>query len=596
MFTCHRPTFSLACCLALTLLTLSPAKASGQTNFVVLLVDDAGLMDFGGYGGEARTPNINQLADQGMRFGNYHTSPLCSTSRAMLLTGLDNHRTGVGTIPEVLHETQAGSPAYAMRLLPGVKTIARRLKEAGYATFMTGKWHLGSGDGDLPHAHGFERSFALDASGADNWEHKSFLPLYADAPWFEDGQPARLPEDFYSSQFIVDKMIEYLGTRDRTRPFFSYLAFQAIHIPVQAPREFTDHYQGVYAAGWDVLRTQRISTAQRLGLLPERASPPEPHPSLRAWDDLSADEQRHYEHSMMVNAGMLEAMDHHIGRLVEYLEQEAELSNTVFIITSDNGPEFGDPATNPIFRLWMAGNGYHTDTHRAGERGYLGAIGPEWASVAAVPGSLFKMYTSEGGTRVPLIISGPGVQTQAGFSPALSFVTDIAPTIAEMAKLPAMGKMDGRSLLPVLSGTETAVYGENNAVGMEVAGNSALFKGRYKLTRTTRPHGDARWRLHDLLADPAERDDLLQVKRPLGDELLGDYEAFAAAAGVIPLPEHFDIQAQINVNTQARWLARNRTPLMFGAVTLLALLAGLVYVVRRRTSNHLTTSDKNVTS
>jgi len=254
----------------------------------------------------------------------------------MLLTGMDNHRTGVGTIPEVLHETQAGDPAYALRLLPGVRTIASRLKEAGYATFMTGKWHLGSGKGDLPDSHGFERSFALDASGADNWEHKSFAPLYPDAPWFEDGKPARLPEDFYSSQFIVDKMMEYLTGRDRTKPFFSYLAFQAIHIPVQAPSEFTDNYQGVYAAGWDTLRKQRISKAQQLGLMPPDASPPEPHPTLRKWQELSEDEQHHYEKSMMVNAGMLEAMDHHIGRLLDYLEREAVLSNTVFIITSDN--------------------------------------------------------------------------------------------------------------------------------------------------------------------------------------------------------------------------------------------------------------------
>ncbi len=582
MFTLHRPPLRLACCLVLNLIALAPAGSSAQSNFVVLLVDDAGLMDFGGYGGEARTPNINRLADKGVRFGNYHTSPLCSPSRAMLLTGLDNHRTGVGTIPEVLHESQAQSPAYALRLLPGVTTIATRLQEAGYGTFMTGKWHLGSGDGDLPDAHGFARSFALDASGADNWEHKSFLPLYADAPWFEDGKPVRLPEDFYSSEFIVDKMIEYLGARDRARPFFSYLAFQAIHIPLQAPREFTDHYQGVYTAGWDALRAQRINTAKQLGLLPEQAPPPKPHASLRAWDDLSADEQNHYEHSMMVNAGMLEAMDHHIGRLVAYLEREAELSNTVFIVTSDNGPEFGDPTASAIFRLWMAGSGYHVDDDRAGERGYMGAIGPEWASVAAVPGSLFKMYTSEGGTRVPLIISGPGVKNQAGFNPALSFVTDVAPTIAEMAQLSPQDQMDGRSLLPVLSGSTAAVYGEEDGVGLEVAGNSALFKGRFKLTRTTWPHGDARWRLHDLSADPAERNDLLPAMRPLGEELLADYDAFAATAGVIPLPEQFDIQAQITINTQARWLARNRTALLLTGIFLLATLAGLIYRARRR--------------
>lgn len=568
--------------ILLAFAVLSSTTGMAQPNFVVLLVDDAGLMDFGGYGGEARTPNINRLADEGIRFSNYHTSPLCSPSRAMLLTGMDNHRVGVGTIPEVLHEAQAGDPAYALHLLPGVRTIASRLKQAGYATFMTGKWHLGSGTGDLPDTHGFERSFALDASGADNWEHKPFLPLYADAPWFEDGKPARLPQDFYSSQFLVDRMIEYLSGRDRTRPFFSYLAFQAVHIPVQAPSQFTSNYQGVYAAGWDRLREQRIGKARALGLMPPDAPPPEPHPTLRAWEDLSESEQRHYEKSMMVNAGMLEAMDHHIGRLLDYLEREAELSNTVFIITSDNGPEFGDPTASAVFRLWMSLNGYHTELERAGERGYMGAIGPEWASAAAVPGSLFKMYASEGGTRVPLIVSGPGIEAASGFNPALSFVTDIAPTIANMAQLPATDEMDGRSLLPVLSGRRDVVHGENDPVGLEVAGNSALFRGRYKLTRNSLPHGDARWRVHDLEDDPAERNDLSGANGALHIDLLSEYQRFAGDVGVIPLPDDFDIQAQIGVTTSKRWLARNRVAVMTIAVVLLAMLAALGHFAFRR--------------
>jgi arylsulfatase/uncharacterized sulfatase len=202
---------------------------------VILLVDDAGLMDFCGYGGEAHTPNINRMADQGVRFSNYHTSPLCAPSRAMLLTGLDNHRAGFGTIPEVIHKSQTGKPAYALHILPGVSNIASRLQAAGYSTFMTGKWHLGSEPGNLPNSKGFGRSFALDASGADNWEHKSFLPLYADAPWFESDEPVRLPEDFYSSQFIVDKMVEYLDRRDPEKPFFSYLAFQGHSHPCSGP-------------------------------------------------------------------------------------------------------------------------------------------------------------------------------------------------------------------------------------------------------------------------------------------------------------------------------------------------------------------------
>lgn len=171
------------------------AAQPARPNFVILLIDDAAFMDLGIYGGEARTPNIDTLASGGAMFTRYYSSPLCSPSRAMLLTGMDSHLTGVSTIPEVLPKEHEGQPGYTMRLEPGVATLADRLKPLGYRTLMTGKWHLGSGKGDLPVAHGFERSFALDASGADNWEDKSYMPYYADAPWYEDGKPASLPED-----------------------------------------------------------------------------------------------------------------------------------------------------------------------------------------------------------------------------------------------------------------------------------------------------------------------------------------------------------------------------------------------------------------
>ena len=551
-----------------------------KPNFVILLVDDGAFMDFGGYGGEARTPNIDQLANEGVRFSNYHTSPMCATSRAMLLTGLDSHRTGVATLPETIAKEQRESEAYSLHLLPGVETIADLLAAQGYETFMTGKWHLGRGEGDLPNDHGFDRSFALGASGADNWEQKSFLPFYEEAPWFEDGMPANLPEDFYSSRFLIDKMTEYLDSRETEMPFFAYIAFQAIHVPVQAPREFTDRYEGVYRDGWDALRERRFAKAQSLGLVPKNAAPPAPHPALRPWASLTPQEKEHYEASMMLNAGMLETMDHHIGRLVAYLEAKGELANTVFIITSDNGPEPGDPTTDRIFQFWMSQNGYHTDRERLGEKGYWGAIGPEWASAAAVPGALFKMFASEGGTRVPLIIRGPGINRQP-FNNALNFVTDIAPTIAYMAGIEAT-QMDGRSLTPVLNGEADEIYDRSEPIGLELAGNSALFKGDYKLTRNTLPYGDAEWRLHDLRNDPAESQDLSKQMPALRQELLQDYEKYAESMGVVALPKDFDILAQISANAIETWVARNAFLLLVVGCSF-ALVAGLLFrtVVRR---------------
>ena len=556
------------------------AQAYAKPNIVVLLVDDAGFMDLGGYGGEANTPNINRLADRGVRFSNYHTSPLCATSRAMLLTGLDSHRTGMGTLPEVVAQEQRGSPAYALHLLPGIKTIADRLGDAGYETYMTGKWHLGHGDGDLPDSHGFDRSFTLDASGADNWEQKPFIPYYDEAPWFEDGKPATVPEDFYSSEFLVAKMQEYLDSRDRNKPFLAYIAFQAIHIPVQAPSEFTDRYTGVYRDGWQAILERRFERAKLLGLVAQETTIPKMHPALSSWDSLPENKRVHYERSMMVNAGMLEAMDYHIGRLVAYLKSSHDLDNTVFIVTSDNGPEFNDPTTDPAFRLWMRANSYHTDPDRAGERGYMGAIGPEWASAASVPGSLFKMYASEGGTRVPLIISAPGLSAP-GFNGALSFVTDLAPTIAELAGIDNRADMDGRSLLPILKGNAGHIYSADEPVGLEVAGNSALFKGHYKLTRNTLPHGDARWRLYNLNSDPGEMHDLSDERPDLRNVLLDDYIHYAASAGVVALPSDFDLQVQIDVNVRSQ-LASRYQPAIIGAIFLAALAVLVTFLLIRR--------------
>lgn len=238
------------------------ALIDAPPNIVIMLVDDAALMDFGAYGGEALTPNIDTLAARGAMFTQYRTSPLCSPSRAMLLTGMDNHLTGIATIPEVLPDAHIDQPGYSMSLEPGVLTLAERLKPEGYQTFMTGKWHMGSGKGDLPSDHGFDRSFALDASGADNWEDKSYMPFYHDAPWFEDGKVAALPDDFYSSEFIVDKMISYLDAANADAPFYAFLGFQAIHIPVQAPPEFTENYNGVYDQGWHARMTEITALVQ----------------------------------------------------------------------------------------------------------------------------------------------------------------------------------------------------------------------------------------------------------------------------------------------------------------------------------------------
>ena len=582
--------FSLISTLLLGLAALTHASEDDlRPNVVVILVDDAGLTDFAPFGGEAQMPNIQTLADRGSKFSNYHTSPLCAPSRAMLLTGIDNHRTGIATIPEVLSENQVDQPGYSMFFEPGVRTLADRLKAAGYGTYMTGKWHLGGREKDLPNGHGFDRSFALDASGADNWEQKPYMGYYDFAPWYEDGKPADLPEDFYSSKFIVDRMINYLDADKQSKqrqPFFSYLAFQAIHIPVQAPREITDRYNGVYDQGWHKLRESRQQRAIELGLIPADAPLAKIPANSQDWESLSAEDKALYARAMQVQAAMLESMDTHIGRFLEYLKVRGELDNTLFIVTSDNGPEPSYPLAVSGMQQWMRLNGYNHSIDNLGEKGSMVAIGPEWANASASPLNMFKFYAAEGGIRVPLIIAGPAIAQQT-WQPAMTMVTDITPTVLDYLEISDQQAnavaITGRSMMPLLEGSASAIYGDDEAIGMEVSGNSALIKGDYKLTRNTPPHGDNIWRLYNLAVDPGESHDLRAQQPQRYNQMMADYSLYETEFGVIPPAEDFDYIAQTRSNAIEKILQRNRLRLALTAVIVL-LLIGLIirYVYRRQ--------------
>lgn len=563
--------------LIATAVPASAQSADDRPNIVLILVDDAALMDFGVYGGEARTPNIDALTARGAMFRRHYSSPLCSPSRAMLLTGMDNHQTGIATIPEVLPKEHVGKPGYTMHLEPGILTLADRLSAAGYRTLMSGKWHLGSGAGDLPNAHGFDHSLALDASGADNWSEKSYMPYYQKAPWYEDGKPAEMPDSFYSSTLIVDRMMDYLDAGNQDEPFFAYVAFQAIHIPVQAPPELTAGYDGVYDAGWNVLRQARWEKAKAIGLIPEDAPLAAMPDEMRAWSDLSAGDQALYAVRMQVNAAMMEAMDIEIGRLVEHLKQTGKYDNTIFVVTSDNGPEPSRGDDDIRLTIWMKMHGYHIGLEGIGEEGSWGFIGPEWAIAAASPNNMFKFLGSEGGLRVPMIMAGPGIPEGEKLD-TRTLVMDIAPTLLQYAGVDDPdGAIMGRSLEPVISGATEAVYQPGDAVGFEVSGNSAILKGPWKITRNQKPHGDGKWRLYNIEQDPGETADLSEAEPDVFADMLAEYQAYSTRVGVLEVPEGYDSLKEITRNT----LARQFKAYWMQLVVLLAVTLGLLWVTVR---------------
>jgi len=575
----------ISCVLVATLFAQDVVKKDStnqRPNIVLILADDTALMDFGAYGGEASTPNIDRLAKRGMMFTNYHASPMCAPSRAMLITGSDSHLTGVPNLPIFLPPEYISQSGYEGVLNNKVQTIATRLKNNGYRTYMTGKWHLGHTETTLPSKRGFDRTFILDASGADNWEHKPYLATQdAKPPWFQDGELVDLPDDFYSSKTYVDKMISFMKEEEeREDPFFAFIAFQAIHIPVQAPKEFVEKYQGVYDEGWEKMKQRRFEKAKELEIIPADAKLGEILPKFEKWENISAEEKKIASNDMAVNAAMLEAMDFHIGRYIKYLEENGLMENTVFIVTSDNGPEASDPSMVIGSDQWMWYNENHRDQNRLGEKGYYGFIGPQFASAAAGPNAFFKFYAGEGGLRVPLIFSGKNIPP--GKSKAFSFITDMAPTILDIAGIDydeqsSINPMTGHSLFPIIQKDTNQVYAQDEPIGMEAAGQAAIFRGDFKLVRNGKPYGDGIWRMYNLKNDPGETKDLATSNAKLFEDLKIDYKNYTTKYGVLEMPEDYETVEEITNKVK-----RALTPWLIGFVVLMASLFILFRRMRRK--------------
>jgi arylsulfatase/uncharacterized sulfatase len=556
-----------------------------RPNMVVMLADDWGFSDVGAFGGEMHTPHLNQLAQKGMRFSNFHVSASCSPTRSMLLTGVDNHLNGVGNMRETIPQSHVGRAGYLSVLNNRVVTIASLLQDSGYRTYVAGKWHVGKEPHNLPPARGFDRSLVLGDSGADNWETgKLYLDLTDKVYWYDNGQEAKMPKEFYSSEFYINKTLEYLKTDAKSdKPFFAYVAFQANHIPVQAPPEFIDKYKGKYNKGWDVLRQERRNKAIELGLMPLNTLLA-PLPSTHvAWDSLSEADKAYQARRMEVYAAMAEAMDHHIGRLIAHLKETGEYDNTVFVFLSDNGAEATDPYALAVGRWWLDQH-YNRDLNRLGSKGAYSVIGPNWARAATSPLSTYKFFAGEGGIRVPLIISGVPNMVKDG-SPrihqSLTHVNDIVPTLLDLAKVQHPGTtykgqaiypLTGHSLLPVISGTAKRVRGPDEVLGYELSGNKALFKGDYKLLSNLAPVGDGQWHLYNIVKDPGETQDLQHALPELFQTLQADYAKWSKANGVLDMPTGYDPIEQVIVNSlvfvywpRYQWhLMAFFTALMFG--------------------------------
>lgn len=530
----------------------TPRQTTRPPNILLIVADDLGFSDLGSFGGEIRTPHLDAIARRGLRLTGFYTSPTCSPTRAMLLTGADNHKVGLGSMAELVTPEQRGVSGYEGYLNERAATLAERLKMAGFDTMMTGKWHLGKRRGHFPSDRGFDRSFAL-LQGDHNHFGYDQGPAHrmagAGRDYVLNGQPADFPLGVYGDDYFTTKLIEFLTQGQGQRPFFAYLAFTGPHWPLQAPAEDIARYRNHYDAGPVVVQKARLERMKRLGIIEDDVVP---YPvDAAAWNRMSPLEKSIQLQKMQVYAAMVDRLDQNVGRIIDHLKRSGQLDNTIIIFLSDNGAD-GYPIDRP-FDLPRPGKVAGTSIDNSLEsigtaRSYTGT-GQLWAQVSSTPFRGVKLEMTEGGIRTPAIIAGPGVRS-AKLNGTVTHVTDVVPTVLDLAHVSVervvKGKPviapEGRSWIDLLTGRVPEVRSERDAVGWELLYRRAVRVGRWKgvfqpslipLFKEQTPLDQVHWQLFDLKHDPGEIHDLSAERPQRLDAVRHEWERYAARNSVV---------------------------------------------------------------
>lgn len=534
---------------------------TGAPNIVFVLVDDVGFSDIGCFGSEIRTPNIDRLAAEGVRFTNFHVNPMCSPTRASLLTGLNCHAAGMGHIAQ----DDPGFPGYRAEIADNVATAAEVLRGAGYATMMVGKWHL-CRDSDMsaggpqhgwPCQRGFDRYYGI---------LEAFTNLHQPHRLVEDNHVVeidRFPDDYFLTDDLTEKAIRMIRDRAASRPgqpFFLYMAHPAAHAPLVAKPEDIDRYRNAYDGGWDQIRITRHARQLELGIIPPGTPLPprnsEPGDEVIAWDELSTDEQVLYARYMAVYAAMVDEIDQSVGRLREALEEMGEWDNTIVVFLSDNGASREGETTGTTNYFGHLGAGDALDKV-ARDLARLDEIGGPttmthyprgWAMASNTPFRLYKRNTHAGGHQVPCVWSWPrglsdvagGVRTQYGHC------IDVLPTVLALAGIESPTERNGAPLKPMNGASLAGVladahHGEVRVEQYyELEGHRGFYRDGWEVVTNRRPRTkftDADWELYDLRTDPVEINDLAPALPDRVAALAEGFHQAALANQVYPLDE-----------------------------------------------------------
>lgn len=532
--------------------TQSPGSQTEKKrpNIVIILMDDMGYSDMGMFGSEIKTPNMDALASNGVRFTNFYTHASCSPSRSMMLSGVDTHLNGLGNMNEWTAPNQEGKDGYEGDLNDRVVTIPQLLKEVGYHTYMVGKWHLGKSPDKIPAARGFERDFSMLDGMGSYWDMTNMSALTPNTLFTEDGKYlTKLPKDYYATKTYTDKLISFIDANHGDgKPFFAYVSHQAPHDPYHLPKDWRDRHVGQYDIGWDMLREQRLKRQKELGIVPESSVLAERMWFLPEYSILAPGTKAVLGKKMELYAGLIENLDYHIGRLTDHLKAIGEYENTVFIIFGDNGAEGNDlgamiagtPGTRD--NLFWAMKWSQNNPNAWGDPGSYVGYGPGWAQVSMTPFSQYKGWLAEGGIKNALVVSGPVVKREKGsINNGLMFIADIMPTILDItgARYPEenngrkLPELIGKSWSGVLANEAESPRTADDYIAWEIFGNRAIRQGDWKLRWEVIPLGKSDWELFNLATDPAEKHDLAAENPGKVKEMLLLWDKYAKENNVI---------------------------------------------------------------
>mgnify|MGYP000465862357 CR=1 FL=1 len=536
----------------LPLALMAAAPAAERPNVLLILADDLGFSDLSCYGSEIRTPAIDRLASGGAKFSAFYNSARCCPSRASLFTGLHPHEAGIGSFATARPRAGA-TPAYAGHLLPDTATLAEILGDAGYSTWMIGKWHMGAPG---PMERGVQNYYG----------YRNFL-AYAENQW-DPGAYVRLPRntppeidrprgEYYATDVFSDYALRFLQqARSDRRPWFLFLSHSSPHFPVQAPGGSIDRHVDTYRRGWDVLRAERFERQKKLGLVPADAGlPPRstvpvdrddiangfPGRENPAWDSLPADRREDLARRMATYAAMVEHVDRGVGRILDELERHGELENTLVLFLSDNGAcyEWGPFGFDGPSRQGRTTLHVGAELERMGQDGTHSSYGSAWANLCNTPLNLYKHFCHEGGISSPLIVHWPaGLKPRPGYVPDPGHTMDIVPTVCAATGVPYPEERDGIRIRPA-SGVSLlpAARGEGLAarpIPTEHQGARGLRRGDWKIAWGKRQPDEPRWELYDLARDRSEQHDLAAERPEILESLVAEWEAWARRVGAEP--------------------------------------------------------------